>query len=112
MFPHASPITIDIVGGDTQAMVEDVEPGGVPISVLRTWAEARLAQGYTPVVYTTLADHPAVAQALAGLHWHWWAANPTGSPNLVPGSDATQWQWNGNANDISRVPGGVAHLIH
>lgn len=111
-FPHAAPITIDIVGGDKSAMVEDVEPGGVPVSDLRPWAQARIAQGYTPVIYSSLADRPAVAQQLQGLSWHWWAANPTGSPNLVYGSQATQWQWNGNSNDISRVPGGVAQLIH
>lgn len=99
MFPHAQPITIDIVGGDKYAMVEDVEPGGVSVSVIRAWALERQAQHYTPVIYSAQSYYGAISQALAGLHWHWWAANPGGGP--VPGAVATQVQWNGNSFDLS-----------
>jgi hypothetical protein len=26
-------------------------------------------------------------------HIRWWIADPTGSPHIVPGADATQWYW-------------------
>jgi hypothetical protein len=51
----------------------------------------------------------AAAQAsIASLpHWQqhhvrWWIADPTGTPHVVPGSDATQWYW-GTHYDISTV---------
>lgn len=109
MFPHAQPLTIDIIGGDTHAMIEDVEPGGVPVGVIHQWAVSRLQQGYTPVIYSSVSDYPAVAAAMTGLHWHWWAANPGGAP--VPGAAATQVQWNGNSFDYSTSTMTPAQLI-
>jgi hypothetical protein len=30
----------------------------------------------------------------------WWIADPTGTPHIVPGADATQWYW-GHSYDIT-----------
>jgi hypothetical protein len=35
----------------------------------------------------------------------WWIADPTGSPHIVPGANATQWYWGPNY-DITTVDGG------
>jgi hypothetical protein len=33
-------------------------------------------------------------------HVHYWIADPTGVPHIVPGSRATQWYW-GKGYDVS-----------
>jgi len=52
-------------------------------------------------VRAAVASFPAQMRARI----HWWIANPTGRPHLVPGSDATQWYW-GPSYDISTASPG------
>jgi hypothetical protein len=35
----------------------------------------------------------------------WWIADPTGTPHIVPGANATQWYWGPNY-DITTVAAG------
>jgi hypothetical protein len=99
---------IDVRGTDPAADVLDIEPGCASPAVAAAWTSARLSQyrGSLAVMYTSLAEWSLVKGELAGLPgWmqariRWWIANPTGTPHLVPGSDATQWYW-GSRVDIS-----------
>jgi hypothetical protein len=99
---------IDVRGTDPAADVLDIEPGCASPAVAAAWTSARLSRyrGSLAVMYTSLAEWSLVKGELAGLPgWmqariRWWIANPTGTPHLVPGSDATQWYW-GSRVDIS-----------
>jgi hypothetical protein len=104
---------IDTTGTDYAAPALDVEPGNVGPSQAATWAYGRLSRypnAYADV-YTFLAEWPACQQAIGTLPaWmqarvHWWIADPTGVPHMVPGSWATQWYWGPNY-DISTATSG------
>jgi hypothetical protein len=116
--PHPTPASavagrkdvlwIDIDGSDPQAQVLDVEPGCATPSQVPQWVQSRLTQvpGSVAIVYTMISEWSAVQSAVASLpeqdrsRIRWWIADPTGSPHVVPGSDATQWYW-GSTYDIS-----------
>jgi hypothetical protein len=57
-----------------------------------------------------MSEWPAVQAAVATLpawmraHIRWWIADPTGSPHIVPGSDATQWYWGQSFDTSSATP--------
>jgi hypothetical protein len=102
---------IDVSGSDINASAIDVEPGNATPSVAANWALAKLdAQpGGVAWIYTMESEWPAVQYAVATTvpsrmwsHIHWWIADPTGVPHLVPGSSATQWYWGPNY-DISEA---------
>lgn len=103
---------IDIEGNDPQAQVLDIEPGCATPSMAPTWVRQRLTDqpGGVAILYTMLSEWPAVQQAVATLpsplrsRVRWWIANPTGSPHIVPGSDATQWYWGSNYDISSATP--------
>ena len=95
-FPHAYQIPIDARGDDPQqASALDVEPGAAPISAIRQWAITRNQMGYWAVIYCNRSVVPEVLQQLAGLHYHLWLPNITGSSgdSAVPGADAVQFAW-------------------
>jgi len=99
---------IDVTGGDPAADVLDVEPGCATPAIAASWVSRKLTANPKSLarIYTMLSEWPAVQSAVASLpsgmraNIRWWIANPTGSPHLVPGSDATQWSW-GSSYDIS-----------
>ena len=102
---------IDTNGTDPKgATVLDVEPGDATPAGAATWAAQRLNTHphSTAVIYTMRSEWAAAQTSIAGLpHWQqhhvrWWIADPTGTPHIVPGSDATQWYW-GTHYDISTV---------
>jgi hypothetical protein len=109
---HGRHVTwIDTNGTDPAgATVLDVEPGDATPAAAATWAAHRLHDHphATAVIYTMRSEWPATQTAITTLpHWQqhhirWWIADPTGTPHLVPGSDATQWYW-GTHYDISTV---------
>ena len=109
---HGHNVTwIDTNGTDPAgATVLDVEPGDATPAGAAAWAGQRLdAHPHgTAVIYTMRSEWAAAQASIAGLpHWQqhhirWWIADPTGTPHLVPGSDATQWYW-GTHYDISTV---------
>jgi hypothetical protein len=92
-FRHATKITIDILGGNRYADVEDVEDHGVPMRDIRGWAIARLHMHRVPVIYCSLGVIGEVRYAMRGVHFRWWSAQPNGIPHVVPGSVATQYSW-------------------
>ncbi len=105
---RANVLWIDINGSDPAASVIDVEPGNASPAQAASWARQRLTDHPDGLarIYTMLSEWPAVQDAVASLpsgmraRIRWWIANPTGSPHIVPGSDATQWYW-GPSYDIS-----------
>ena len=109
---HGKNVTwIDTNGTDPAgATVLDVEPGDATPAGAATWASHRLDTHphATAVIYTMRSEWAAARASIASLpHWQqhhvrWWIADPTGTPHLVPGSNATQWYW-GTHYDISTV---------
>jgi hypothetical protein len=109
---HGKNVTwIDTDGTDPKgATVLDVEPGDATPAGAAAWASHRLdAHPHgTAVIYTMRSEWAAAQASIASLpHWQqhhvrWWIADPTGTPHLVPGSNATQWYW-GTHYDISTV---------
>ena len=104
---------IDTTGSDYAASVLDVEPGDATPTVAANWAFHRLSQHRTGVarIYTMISEWSAVKAAVATLpswmrsHIRWWIADPTGSPHIVPGANATQWYW-GSHYDITSASAG------
>jgi len=105
---HSKVMWIDVTGYDHAASVLDVEPGDATPSMAATWAWHRLHDNPRALarIYTMRSEWPAVQAAVGHLpanmrsHVRYWIADPTGSPHIVPGSDATQWYW-GKSYDIS-----------
>ena len=105
---HKSVMWIDVTGYDHAASVLDVEPGDASPSLAGSWAWHRLHEHPRALarIYTMRSMWPAVQAAVAKLpasmrsHVRYWIADPTGTPHIVPGADATQWYW-GSSYDIS-----------
>ena len=102
---------IDVSGSDINASAIDVEPGNATPGVAANWAldKLRAQPGGVAWIYTMRSEWPAVQYSVATTvpssmwsHIHWWIADPTGVPHLVPGSSATQWYWGPNY-DISEA---------
>jgi hypothetical protein len=108
-----SVLWISVTGQDYGASVVDVEPGNASPAAAASWAAHRLsADPQAPTrIYTYLSEWPAVKAAVATLpaqmqaHIHYWIADPTGVPHIVPGSDATQWYWGPNFDISMAAPG-------
>lgn len=104
---------ISITGHDYGASVVDVEPGNATPAEAASWAWHKLKSSPDAVarIYTMLAEWPAVRAAVASFpapmraRIHWWIANPTGQPHIVPGSDATQWYWGPSYDITTASPG-------
>jgi hypothetical protein len=99
---------IDTTGRNYSASVLDVEPGDATPAQAASWVHHRLSANPDAKVrvYTMRSMWPATHSAIASLpSWmqarvHWWIADPTGVPHIVPGSYATQWYW-GQSYDLS-----------
>lgn len=106
-------IWIDTLGTDPSANALDIEPGCASPSQAASWVRARLtAQPHaTAILYTTIAQWSTVQADVATLppsmraKIRWWIADPTGSPHIVPGSQATQWSWGSNYDISTALPG-------
>ena len=121
--PHPTPASevtgrksvlwISITGRDYDATVIDVEPGNATPAAAASWAFHRLSASPHAVarIYTFINEWPVVKAAVASFpaqmqsRIHWWIANPTGSPHLLPGSDATQWYWGSHYDITTAAPG-------
>lgn len=105
---HGNVLWIDINGSNPDAMVLDVEPGDATPAGAAHWVQARLNRhrNSIAIVYTFRVAWPSVKHHVRGLpSWmrsrvHYWIADPTGVPHVIPGSSATQWYW-GKHYDIS-----------
>jgi hypothetical protein len=104
---------IDVIGSDPGASVLDIEPGAASPSIAPGWVSARLTKDprTVAIMYTSISEWSQVQAAVSALPaWmksriRWWIADPTGSPHIVPGSDATQWYWGPNYDLSSVLPG-------
>jgi hypothetical protein len=104
---------IDTRGTDPAAQALDVEPGDATPAVAAAWASQRLTEFPNRVarIYTMISEWPAVKAAVATLpaqmqsHVHYWIADPTGVPHVVPGSMATQWYWGPHWDISTALPG-------
>jgi hypothetical protein len=107
---HKTVVWIDTTAANPEASALDIEPGDATPSQAATWAWQRLHAHPNALarLYSSQSDWPAVKAAVATLparmrsHIRYWIADPTGSPHILPGSDATQWYW-GKTYDISSV---------
>jgi hypothetical protein len=105
---HNNVVWIDVNGSNPGAMVLDVEPGDATPAGAAQWVQARLNshRNSIAIVYTFRNAWPSVKHYVGGLpSWmksrvHYWIADPTGVPHVIPGSSATQWYW-GKSYDIS-----------
>jgi len=104
-FPGAVKIRIDVNGTDPFGSdVIDVENGDATPATAAQWVRARQDRGWWSAAYCSLANLPALRQALAGLHCVFWVAEWTGTPHMVsePGVVATQYR-NEPGFDLSLV---------
>lgn len=93
---------IDVLGSAPgQASVLDVETGDATVGHVPDWCNARLAAIPDSLLrlYCNLSTWPSLKRMVAAqppdvqARVRYWIADPTGSPHLVPGSAATQWEW-------------------
>jgi hypothetical protein len=109
---HKSVLWIDTNGSDPKANVLDVEPGDATPYGAAQWVHAKLSAdpASTAIVYTMMSDWQQVKDGVHALpvsmqrHVQYWIADPTGTPHIVPGSNATQWYW-GSSIDKSMANG-------
>jgi hypothetical protein len=106
-------IWISITGYDYNASALDIEPGCASPSQAASWVSQRLTihPHGVAILYTMMSDWPAVQANVSSLpswmrsHIRWWIADPTGTPHIVPGSQATQWYWGPNYDISTALPG-------
>jgi hypothetical protein len=110
-FSHV--LWIDIDASDPNANALDIEPGCASPSQAAGWVYNRLTAHphAVAILYTFLSDWPEVQADVSSLpswmrsHIRWWIADPTGTPHIVPGSQATQWYWGQNYDISTALPG-------
>jgi hypothetical protein len=110
---HSQVLWIDTNGSDPQASALDVEPGDATPGMAAQWVQQKLTAQpkATAIVYTSLGEWQEVLAAIDTLpasmqsHVKYWIANPTGTPNMVPGAAATQWYWGGSYDISTAEPG-------
>jgi hypothetical protein len=107
-------IWIDTLGTDPSGSNElDIEPGCASPSQAPGWVRARLTAHprATAILYSSISEWSEVRADVASLPaWmrariRWWIADPTGSPHMVPGANATQWYWGSNYDISTALPG-------
>jgi hypothetical protein len=104
---------IDIDASDPNANALDIEPGCASPSQAAGWVYSRLTAHphAVAILYTMLSDWSEVQADVSSLpawmrsHIRWWIADPTGTPHIVPGSQATQWYWGPNYDISTALPG-------
>jgi hypothetical protein len=104
---------VDIDASDPHADALDIEPGCASPSEAAGWVSARLNANphRVAVLYTMISQWSTVKADVSSLpSWmqsriRWWIADPTGSPHVVPGSQATQWYWGQNYDISTALPG-------
>jgi hypothetical protein len=109
---HRPVLWIDTSGSDPGASVLDVEPGDATPAIAADWARRRLSANPHGLarLYTMRSEWPSVQAAVSSLSsWmrsriRYWIADPTGSPHIVPGSDATQWYWGSHYDITTATP--------
>ena len=99
-FPHV--LWIDDVGDDPLGCsILDIEQGAASIGDVVRWCRERYSKRPGPFrLYVYLSEWASIRRDCQRhfepemrAHLHWFVANPTGSPHIVPGSSATQYAW-------------------
>ena len=85
-FPNSVVLSVTTTGF-TKADICDCETGDATPEV----AAAGLANGLYHTIYSDRSTLPALVKAIGNQRWHWFCADWTGVPHLVPGSVATQY---------------------
>lgn len=109
-YPDARVFWIDVLGNNPEASIKDIETGDIsPSSVPGiVAARFRVHPDANTRLYCNLSTWPAVKTEVRNLPQNqrdtirYWIANPTGTPHIVPGSDATQYMF-GQILDLSEV---------
>jgi hypothetical protein len=104
---------IDTNGSNTHAKALDVEPGDATPAGAAQWVSHKLTDNPNTdaIVYTFKSDWSAVQGQINTLpgwmqsHVKYWIADPTGTPHILPGSSATQWDWSSNYDISMTQPG-------
>lgn len=104
---------VDIDASDPHADALDIEPGCASPSEAAGWVSARLNADphRVAILYTMISQWATVKADVSSLPaWmqsriRWWIADPTGSPHVVAGSQATQWYWGQNYDISTALPG-------
>jgi hypothetical protein len=99
---------IDTLGTDPAAQALDVEPGCASPSQVPGWISAKLKAHphELAIIYSSLSEWSQIQADVASLPAsmraaiRWWIADPTGTPHMVPGAQATQYYW-GSSYDMS-----------
>ena len=111
---------IDVLGTAPESCsILDIETGDATPDTVLSWVPARLGShtGAHCRLYCNLSTWPAVRQAVASITGitaderasiMYWIANPTGTPHLVPGSDATQYLFGLGFDESAFLPGWLA----
>jgi hypothetical protein len=110
-FSHV--LWVDIDASDPHADALDIEPGCASPSQAAGWVSARLSADPhgVAILYTMISQWATVKADVSSLPaWmqsriRWWIADPTGSPHVLPGSQATQWYWGQNYDISTALPG-------
>ncbi len=97
LFPHALKVAIAVFATTDSGLVLDVEKGNSTPAEAVGWVERRRAElPSSPVtVYCSLSNWDACRTAFADAHAPepcWWIADWDGTPDLVPGAVAHQYQ--------------------
>ncbi len=103
---------IDTNGSDPRAAILDIEPGDATPAGAAAWTRAKLTAHPAALarLYTMRSEWPAVQAAVRTLPRHmqtrvrWWIADPTGTPHIVPGAQATQWYWGSHYDITTATP--------
>lgn len=122
-FPHARKVHIDINGTHPGSCgVLDWEHGDVQrASTLRSWVQVRhnLVGPHSATIYSSKSSLEELQDALQGLEWHWFAADPTGKPHRLTlrgkTAIAVQYAWpprSGGHFDLSAVYDDDWHPSH
>lgn len=102
-FPNSVVLSVTTTGF-TKADICDCESGDATPAV----AAAGVRDGLYKTVYANRATLPELVAAMGNTSWHYFAADWTGKPHLVPGSVATQYAdpvTSGGNYDISVTDG-------
>lgn len=112
MANYRNVLWIDTNGSNPNANVLDVEPGDATPAGAAAWVQQRLTAHPhdVAIVYTMTSEWGDVKTNVGQLpSWmqhkvRYWIADPTGTPHVVPGSDATQWYWGQNVDITTANP--------
>lgn len=97
-------LRISVWGPWNEGDILDIETGDATPAQAGPWATNRIQNGVVhPICYCSVSNLSKVIASLnkSGVRsqCYLWVADPTGVPHIYPGSDATQYGWNGTGGN-------------